>query len=243
MIQSEPSLYYMLFRDLIEDDDNHPFGGYVYISDDDLKEIAILWRLRNSFIDPLTEDQIISEADLLELDREFLTEHSAEKIPKRSVRLEFNYWLNDPNAGSIPPYSYARNLLGSHLAASASVRYLENWIRTYKAFFADYNPINNYDMLEHEGHKNEGTGESHGHDLGKIYGANSVTGAPSNSSDTDTGTSTTEEGERTLTRSGNIGVVTSQQMIQSELDLRRQNFADILFRDLDKLLNLEVMRI
>ena len=113
MIQIEPSLYYMLFRDLIEDDDNHPFGGYVYISDDDLKEIAILWRLRNSFIDPVTEDPIIPEADLLELDREFLTEHSAEKIPKRSVRLEFNYWLNDPNAGSIPPYSYARNLLGS----------------------------------------------------------------------------------------------------------------------------------
>ena len=46
-----------------------------------------------------------------------------------------------------------------------------------------------------------------------------------------------------MTRSGNIGVVSSQQMIQSELDLRRQNFADILFRDLDKLLTLEVMRI
>ena len=61
---------------------------------------------------------------------------------------------------------------------------------------------------------------------------------------TDTGTETLavdrdthDVFSHTLTRKGNIGVTTSQQMLESELKLRAENFlCDFIFKDLDKLL-------
>lgn len=54
----------------------------------------------------------------------------------------------------------------------------------------------------------------------------------------------TDEGsnsyERTLTRSGNIGVTTSQQMAQSEIDLWRWNFFKSVFKDIDSILTLSI---
>lgn len=41
-------------------------------------------------------------------------------------------------------------------------------------------------------------------------------------------------GERSLTRSGNIGVTTSQQMIESEINLRRFNFVDYVLSEFVK---------
>lgn len=48
--------------------------------------------------------------------------------------------------------------------------------------------------------------------------------------------STSNEGSRTLTRSGNIGVTTSQQMIESELKLREYNINKMMYDDIDKIL-------
>lgn len=45
---------------------------------------------------------------------------------------------------------------------------------------------------------------------------------------------------RTLKRHGNIGVTTSQQMIESELELRRKNFFEIVFKDVDNYLTLAI---
>lgn len=45
---------------------------------------------------------------------------------------------------------------------------------------------------------------------------------------------------RNLTRHGNIGVTTSQQMIESELILREKFFFEIIFKDIDKYLTLAV---
>ena len=69
-----------------------------------------------------------------------------------------------------------------------------------------------------------------------------------NTTDADTGTqrmqdsgSDTRTRNYTLTRSGNIGVTTSQQMIQSERDLWIWNFFnDVVFKDLDKALTIQV---
>lgn len=46
----------------------------------------------------------------------------------------------------------------------------------------------------------------------------------------------TETGTRTLTRSGNIGVTTSQQMIESEIALWQWNFFEMIFKDVDTIL-------
>ena len=50
----------------------------------------------------------------------------------------------------------------------------------------------------------------------------------------------TIQNERVLTRSGNIGVTTSQQMIQSERDLWQWNFFESVFTDLDYVLTLQI---
>lgn len=58
--------------------------------------------------------------------------------------------------------------------------------------------------------------------------------------DTNTGTDTHTHNYE-LTRSGNIGVTTSQQMIQSEHDLWRWNFFnDVVFPDIDRVLTLMI---
>lgn len=41
-----------------------------------------------------------------------------------------------------------------------------------------------------------------------------------------------------LARSGNIGVTTSQQMIESEIELRKKNFFDSVFADIDRVLTI-----
>ena len=53
----------------------------------------------------------------------------------------------------------------------------------------------------------------------------------------------TETGTRTLTRSGNIGVTTSQQMLQSEIELWQWNFYDQVFEDVDSVLTTPVYSI
>lgn len=124
----------------------------------------------------------------------------------------------------------------------------ENWLKTWQAIKAQYNPINNYDMTESELTHHEGNDvidrELHNeHQEGTIsptetrqYAttyektSGSLTGYTTqavdyNSADngTDTTTTTHADVNRELKRSGNIGVTTSQQMIQSEIELRKFN--------------------
>lgn len=62
-----------------------------------------------------------------------------------------------------------------------------------------------------------------------------------NSTNTINGTDTTSKNiERELNRSGNIGVTTSQQMIERERELYLWNFFDVVFSDIDKILTLKV---
>lgn len=58
--------------------------------------------------------------------------------------------------------------------------------------------------------------------------------------DTITTNSGTTTNNKTLTRSGNIGVTTSQQMIESERELWNWYFFDVIFRDIDKMLTLSI---
>ena len=95
-----------------------------------------------------------------------------------------------------------------------------------------------------------------------VYGYDSGTATPSeketatnsgddvtryDTTDTDSGTQTdTESGTDTetrnyeLTRSGNIGVTTSQQMLQSEIDLWQYDFYKIVYANIDEVLTIAV---
>lgn len=94
-----------------------------------------------------------------------------------------------------------------------------------------------------------------------VYGFNSPASVPSGESDTsstsrtqgadsdnkststrtqDGYTQEQETGTRTLVRSGNIGVTTSQQMLESEFKVREYDFFLTMFADVDKILSTKI---
>ena len=73
---------------------------------------------------------------------------------------------------------------------------------------------------------------------GESSSLTSVTGTDTN---VKTGNiSNTETGTDTLTRKGNIGVTTSQQLIESELELRKHDFYKIVYNDIDSILCMKI---
>lgn len=117
------------------------------------------------------------------------------------------------------------------------------WNRTFdkwqKALQIDYNPLENYDRIEKSTDTNTGTIKNTGTQdaLSKVSGYNSE--------DLKDDSATTREDDLTQTNDltlerearthGNIGVTTSQQMLQSELDIAAWNLyehiADIFLKD------------
>lgn len=135
-------------------------------------------------------------------------------------------------------------------------RYRVSWAKLYNTLKLEYNPIENYRMTETEGGNSTTTSESASNGTGEttvesnnnIFGYNSETGVPSDegrsrSSSTDTtntnGSSATRQ-NRELTRSGNIGVTTSQQMLEAERNVWIWDFFEKVFNDIDKIICLEV---
>lgn len=154
----------------------------------------------------------------------------------------------------------------------------------YRAMFSEYNPIENYMMIEKgddtraltddttDTHNKQNTnttttdgettiGNNSTRDIKKA-GFNITTPAldtveTTNENDTNTNNETVEQsGNETLTgqsvktvtesnkhnftRSGNIGVTTSQQMIESEIELRKKEYWNIVFKKLNDLITLSI---
>lgn len=136
--------------------------------------------------------------------------------------------------------------------------YGKNWVKEYATLSAEYNPIENYSMTESM--TNDKTVIDYGRtatttpDLTTtsntgVYGFNSADAAPSETvTQTSTGTQSAISGgsdttthNYTLTRSGNIGVTTSQQMLESERQLWAWNFFEsVVFPDIDRVLTLNI---
>ena len=148
--------------------------------------------------------------------------------------------------------------LMSVLISSIIERYKDKWNRLYEALITKhYEPLENYSMEEIEKLKlaNVDSVKTNSSDSGTAnstndnYGFNSVTAQPATKATTTTsatssnnvdGTKTTDS-DKTLTRKGNIGVTTSQQMLESEVILRNKYlFQDIIFKDLDDILMLDI---
>lgn len=102
-----------------------------------------------------------------------------------------------------------------------------------EALYANYNPINNYDMSETERGTDDRSGltnsttTSSGSLLNKVSGFNAtelVEDSDSITSNNGTSSTTGDDNrkyERILTRTGNIGVTTTQQMIESSIQLAK----------------------
>ena len=129
------------------------------------------------------------------------------------------------------------------IAKVIKMKYLFGWNKLAEALFSNYNPIENYNMKENrktdfEEHTVTDSSETV---TNKYSGFNtdqmkdvskSETEGDIDTTKTDTGTSANNE----LTRSGNIGVTTSQQMIESEYNLRKKNLLDLIYKNIDTIL-------
>lgn len=216
--------------------------------------------------------------------------------------LDIEYFGNHSGSKFCSPI--VKHLLGSSDTLSEAARitlakiilskYFHNWKSLWATNVAEYNPIHNYDMVEHrvlkgadseaqvETDSTQHTGTdtlSHGltqtttHGRGNEetdykYGINTDTSDPKPSdrsvsqesgqtATVDSGSDVTtknlqdtsllnrnkvgaNEEEEDLSRSGNIGVTTTQQMLTAERELWVWNYFDQVFKDLDRELALMV---
>ena len=137
----------------------------------------------------------------------------------------------------------------TRIATAIIDKFSNKWISLYNAFIdTKYNPLENYNMKQKETPnvtrtKNVKSDVTVKND---VYGFNSTNKVPQSESNTSGESLNNEEtdketGTRDLERSGNIGVTTSQQMLQSEIDLRDgYNFYNDIMSDVDSMLCLLV---
>lgn len=179
--------------------------------------------------------------------------------------LDIEYFGNISGAKNISPL-VKRLLDGAHTLTSEQIAKLArvvytinsvNWNREYATINLEYNPINNYDMTEESTEtkdrdaqqNNTGTQGvvSTSTETTGVYGFNSssavnsdTTSNSENNTRTDNLSQTLSDDETTtneLHRSGNIGVTTTQQMLESERNLYLWNFFyKVVFPSVDKVL-------
>lgn len=266
-----------------------------------------------------TEATWLTDFSANTLDIDYLFSRSGEKWA--SPFLEKLSAISEDPQRDLPNY-----WLAERIADVLHNRYTEQWNRLHAAMFADYDPIENYSMIETTTHghvvtdggtdsitygrKSTDSGQdqiTHGHTINtesradavqedRVNGFNTTApatptasvgmsasggtdtfttsdnrGVPSTASlggnkgsgtethsgsdsttygkattlsgsdSTSFGKTETHSGQDSLTRSGNIGVTTSQQMIESEILLRERNrFLEVVYNNVDELLALSI---
>lgn len=100
-----------------------------------------------------------------------------------------------------------------------SKKWYDTFARWVKALNTEYNPLENYDRIEEWTDDTTGSGNSN--TLNKVSAYNSST--LQNNDKTESDNSYVNNGVHKGRTHGNIGVTTSQQMLESELDIARWN--------------------
>lgn len=125
---------------------------------------------------------------------------------------------------------------------------LDSWNKMKTALEAEYNAIHNYDRMEEykdnvlENSTSEGSLQNNGKDVSNQYvsgynASEGLTNSSKNEVSYDNGNTThgSVSNDKTVEHSahmyGNIGVTTSQQMIDSELELRKQDINNIIINE------------
>ena len=156
-----------------------------------------------------------------------------------------------------------KNQIITNLAIIIYNRFATKWKKIYDALMIEYNPLENYSMVEErtpdltfeetENVNTEVTTNRETNATSKYKGFNAsdpvtITSTDGTddvttsglSADNETTKTTTNTGTETLTRSGNIGVTTSQQMLESEFKVRQYDFYKMIYNDIDSILCLSV---
>ena len=126
------------------------------------------------------------------------------------------------------------------LLASVIVnKFKTKWTRLHEVLNLTYNPIDNYNMSETE--NTQLKSEANVSNANSIYAFNDTEATPTSESSSKSSTNALlNDNVRELTRKGNIGVTTTQQMINSELELREYNFIETIYSDIDSILTLKI---
>ena len=110
-----------------------------------------------------------------------------------------------------------------------SKRRLHAWERMATALFEDYNPLHNFDRYE-ESTDDENTASSGSTD--SVNTVNGYNGDAEHDKQNTTGKSETKRGNKHNGHLyGNIGVTTSAQMLEGELEIRKQDLISIIVRE------------
>ena len=162
--------------------------------------------------------------------------------------LDLDYYLNHGQCSISPLYEQLINQQTNNQDFNALnklvdiiyLKFKDKWNRIYDAYIkSTYNALENYSMTEVE--KNATKVTSTDSTKGGSYGFNSDVSVPVNDSNsTSVVEGNGEDNKRELTRSGNIGVTSSQQMLEQELQLRKYNFYEELFKDVNSVVTLSI---
>ena len=121
-------------------------------------------------------------------------------------------------------------------------KYFENWKRVYDAMFADYNPIQNYDSTEEITRSGDDkvSINTDNKQTSKVSAFNTATlqdnQEVSNSGLAVNNYSKTDYNSKVkTTKYGNIGITSSQDMINQEIELRKHNFVELIMTDVDNI--------
>jgi len=222
-----------------------------------LRDVFDGWTLGNGIFNylsaittlPWSDVETVDEAAL---DIAYFGNHSGGKFCSPLVKL-----VLDEN-GVVP------NLARETIAKILISKYLPNWQHLWYTNEAVYSPIHNYDMTENrtlrtadseavKDVRNGTDSTDHGRttdEMDYTYGLNTDTDNPKPSDKfyTEEGGTTTNTSESTdnrnkvgageeeeeTHRAGNIGVTTTQKLLQEERELWLWNFFDQVFNDLDR---------
>lgn len=142
-------------------------------------------------------------------------------------------------------------------------RFSTKWKKIYDALMTQYSPLENYNMEEERSNdkeysdtgtqKTEISVDRETSATSSYHGFNSTEFAPISKTDGEENTTTTGSDENnvsqkdgtssedeTTSRHGNIGVTTSQQMLESEFKVRQFDFYEQMYKDIDSILCLSV---
>lgn len=121
------------------------------------------------------------------------------------------------------------------LALVLLVKYGESWKRVHNALIADYEAENPYSVTTEKTTTTESNHETTNKNVSKIYGFDSddSTGGANDTENesTDTGKSGATVTDNTTVK-GNTGNRTRAEIIQTELNLRQNNFVTIVMNDI-----------
>ena len=202
---------------------------------------------------PLVEDFIYS-ANVSILNQDYLGGYSSDKYVSPLLKK-----LYDRTRDA----EHSFTALNTQIAKLIYNRFATKWKKIYDALMTEYNPLENYSMVEERtpdltfedtenvntevttnretsaSSKYKGFNASDPVTITTTDGTDDVTTSGA-SEDNETHKVSTHTGTETLTRSGNIGVTTSQQMLESEFKVRQYDFYKMMYNDIDSILCLSI---